>query len=437
MRTFRFLARLSAPCLLAVTAAVPVALHAATYTLTMKQAVERGLAQNPEVILAKLDELKAMQGIDLEKAPFYPRVGAGTGLAYTNGFPLSIEGSAPAIFQAKATEYLVNQSQRYAVKQQRETAKSATFATAQKRDDIAWQIASLYLDADRANRLIDTARNQIGSFQKVLDTVQARVDEGRELPVEVGQARVNLARARVRLSNLESDRDAAERNLAIALGYSAGDIVAPSPADRGSAAQTQDEAAAVQAALAASPDIKRIESAMVAKGLEIKSTEAQRLPTVDLVAQYALFGKYNDLQQYFARFQTNNGEIGASIQLPIFAGTGIKAQIAQLDTDRQHLRVELQTAKDRIAMGVHQSYQGIDRATLAADLAKEDLDLSRDRLTLVLDQLNDGRATLREVEQARIDESEKWIAFYDAQFTQERATLELRRQTGTLAASIQ
>ncbi len=432
MRIFRFLA-----CLSVITAAVPFPTHAATYTLTMKQAVERGLAQNPEVIMAKLDELKATEGINIAKAPFYPRVGAGTGLAYTNGFPLSIDGSAPAIFQAKANEYLFNKPQRYAIQQQREMAKGATFTTAQKRDDIAWQIASLYLDADRANRLIDTARNQIGSFQKVLDTVQARVDEGRELPVEVRQSRVNLARARVRLSNLESDRDTAERNLAIALGYAAGDVVAPSPTDRTSSTQAPDEAAAVQSALAASSEIKRLESAMVAKGLEIKSSEAQRLPTVDLVAQYALFGTYNDLDQYFTKFQRNNGELGVSIQVPIFAGTGLKAQIAQLDTDRQHLRVELQTARDHVAMSVHQSYQGIDRAKLAADLAKEDLDLSRDRLTLVLDQLNDGRATLREVEQARIDESEKWIAFYDAQFTQERARLDLLRQTGNLVASIQ
>ncbi len=429
MRTF---------CLVAVVASLaPIAAVAETYTVTMKQAVEQGLARNPDVVLAKLDELKATQGIRVAQDPFYPHGGVGSGLAYNNGMPLSIEGSAPAIIQGKVNEYLFNQPQHYAIQQQRELAKGATFATAQKRDEIAFQIASFYLDADRANRLIETARNQIGSFQKVLDTIQARVDEGRELPIEVQQARLNLARARVRLSNLEIDRDAAERNLALALGYRAGDLVAPSTAERVIAGAPADEAAAVQAALAASSEIKRLESTLVAKGLEIKSTEARKLPQVDLVAQYALFAEYNGLNQYFAKFQRNNGELGASIQMPLFMGSGIKAAVAQMDTDRQHLRVELQSTKDKIAMNVHQSYQGIDRAKLAGDLAKEDLDLARERLTLVLDQLNDGRATLREVEQARIDESEKWIAFYDAQFNQEKARLELSRQTGNLVASIQ
>ncbi len=421
-------------CLFAVLA---VTANAETYTLTMKQAVERGLTRNPDVLLAKLDELRATQGIRLAQDPFHPHVGVGSGLAYTNGMPLSIEGSAPSIIQGKANEDLFNRPQHYAIEQQREIAKAATFGAAQKRDEIAWQIASLYLDADRANRLIDTARNQIASFQKVLDTIQARADEGRELPVEVHQAQFNLTRARVRLSNLEIDRDTAEHNLAIALGYEAGDTVAPSTAERTAAAAPQDETAAIQTAIAASSEIKRLESSLVAKGLEIKGTEARRLPQVDLVAQYALFGKYNDMQQYFARFQRNNGELGASIQLPLFAGTGIKAATAQLVTDEDHLRIEMQSAKDRIAMSVHQSYQGINRAKLAGDLAKEDLDLARDRLTLALDQLNDGRATLREVEQARIDESEKWIAFYDAQFSQERARLDLLRQTGSLLAAIQ
>lgn len=413
------------------------ALQAETYTLTMKEAVERSLSRNPEITLAKLDELRATQGIRTAKDPFYPRVGIGTGLAYTSGMPLSIEGSAPAIIQGKATEYIFNMPQRYAIQEERENARTAGFAAGQKRDEIAFRVAGLYLDADRANRMIETARNQIGSFEKVLDTIQTRVDAGRELPIDVRQARYNLAAAKVRLSTLEGDRDLAERNLAVALGYGAADVVAPSASERAQAALPQDEAAAVQFALAANAEIKKLQSQLIAKGLEIKSNEARRLPQVDLVAQYALFGKYNNLQDYFSKFQRNNGEIGASIQMPLFNGTGIKAAIAELDTDREHLRVELQNAKDRVALSVHQSYVGIERAKLAGDLAKEGLDLAREQLTLVLDQLNDGRATLRDVEQARINESEKWIAFYDAQFNSERARLDLLRQTGDLLASLQ
>ena len=74
--------------------------QAETHTLTLKQAVARAVSQNPEVLMARLDELKATLGVRLARAPFAPRVGAGSGAAYSSGFPLSIEGSAPAVFQA-------------------------------------------------------------------------------------------------------------------------------------------------------------------------------------------------------------------------------------------------------------------------------------------------------------------------------------------------
>jgi outer membrane protein len=418
-------------------AAFAMAAHAETYTLTMKQALEQGLSHNPDVTLAKLDELKATQGIRVAQDPFYPHPGVGTGLAYNNGMPLSIEGSAPAVFQARVNEYLINRPQSYAIRQQRESARSAGFGTAQKRDEVAYQIAALYVDADRAGRLLETARTQIDSLQKVHDTVQARVTEGRELPTSVRQAQVNLSKARLRLSDLESDRDIAERNLAIALGYGPNDLVLPSAADRHPPAIPQDEASALQTALAASPELRRLESNMIAKGLEIKSAEARRLPQVDLVAQYALFAKYNNLDQYFAKYQPNNGQIGVSIQVPLFIGSGIKAATAQLDTDREHLRIETRSARDRIAMDIHKSYQSIHRAELVSQTVKDDLDLARDQLSVLLAQMNEGRATLADVEQARVNENEKWIAFYDAQFNQERARLDLLRQTGNLVASIQ
>ena len=50
----------------------------------------------------------------------------------------------------------------------------------------------------------------------------------------------------------------------------------------------------------------------------------------------------------------------------------------------------------------------------------------------MLSQMNEGRASLAQVEQARSNEDEKWILFYDAQYTAEKAAWDLLRQTGNL-----
>jgi outer membrane protein TolC len=417
--------------------ALGISARAETHSLTLKQAVDRALAQNPEVVMARLDEMKASEGVQVAKNPFSPHLGVGSGLAYSNGFPLSIEGSAPAAFEAKADEYLFNRPQSYAVAQAKESARGMALATGEKSDDVAFRAASLYIDADRAGRLADSAQKQVESLQRVLETARARVEEGRELGVTAQEANVNLLRARQRLFALESDRDYAEHSLAVTLGFDATDTVTPAGEDLSAPKIPDGEEAAIEAAWNSSKELKRLESNYSAKGLEIKGDRAQRLPKVDLVAQYALLTKYSHYDEYFARFQRNNGQIGASIQVPIYLGAGAKAVIAQAETDQQHLKAELQVERNRIALELHQSYQEIQKTDLARQFAQADLDLARAQLSVVLAQLGEGRATLRQVEEARFSENEKWIAFYDAQFSAARARFNVLRQTGELRAALQ
>ena len=53
-----------------------------------------------------------------------------------------------------------------------------------------------------------------------------------------------------------------------------------------------------------------------------------------------------------------------------------------------------------------------------------------------LAQMQEGRAGLRQVEEARVAETNKWMNFYDAQIAVERAKWDLLRQTGDLAAAL-
>jgi outer membrane protein TolC len=125
-----------------------------------------------------------------------------------------------------------------------------------------------------------------------------------------------------------------------------------------------------------------------------------------------------------------------SFQLPLLTGPGVNAGVAQANADASHLRIELNSARDRIALDVHQAYQEIHKAELAQEVSGADLEVARESLSILLAQMGEGRASLRQVEEARFLESEKWIAFYDAQFAAEKARLNVLRQTGDLVASL-
>jgi outer membrane protein TolC len=126
-----------------------------------------------------------------------------------------------------------------------------------------------------------------------------------------------------------------------------------------------------------------------------------------------------------------------SFQVPVLAGSAISAGVAQAESDRARLRIEMEAVRNRITLDVHQSFQEIRKAETARDVGKADLDVARESLSILLAQMGEGHAGLRQVEEARFLEDEKWIAFYDAQFSAEKARLNLLSKTGELMASIQ
>ena len=410
--------------------------NAENHTLTLQQAIDRGMTQNPEVMMARMDEVRASESIRVAKDPFSPRIGGGSGLAYSYGFPLSIEGSAPSIFQAKAEQYLYNRPQSWAVAQAKESARGAGYATGEKRDEIVYRVASMFVDVQRAGKLADAISKEVESLQKIYDTIDARVQLGRELPVARSEAHVNLLRAQQRLMSLQSDQEYGQHNLAATLGFGASDTVQPVTAEDAPLPIPQTEEAAVKTALDSSKELKRLESNYEAKNFEIKSNKAQRLPRVDLVAQYALLSQFSHYDQYFLKFQRNNGEIGASIQIPLLLGPAVKAQVMQAESDQQKIRAQILAERNRITLDVHQGFQDLIKANVSNQLAKAEVDLAHEQLSVLLAQMNEGRAGLAQVEQARSTENEKWIAFYDAQFTDMKARLNILRATGELTAAL-
>lgn len=417
----------------AFTAAI---LHAEVHTMSLHQAVERALQQNPEIAMSRLDELKAQEAVRIQKDPFAPHVYVGSGLAYTYGFPMSIEGAAPSIVQARVSEQLFNRQQSYRVARTKEEARGAAITAAEKRDDIAYRTAVLFLEAERTARAGELARQEVESSEKVLATVRSRVEEGRELPIETKRAELNLARAKEAVDSLDADRETAETSLAMVLGYGAEDRVRPAEEARPLPAPPSEDAA-IESALKSSQELRRLESQIAAKGLEVREAKAARLPHADLIAQYGLFATFNHYQEYFLRYQANNAEIGVSFGLPLLLGPAVSAAAAAADADASKLRIQLANTRNQITADTRKSFRDLHKAEAQRDVARLDLDLARQQLSDNLALFQEGRILLSQVEESRIAESGKWIAFYDAQYAVERARWDVARQTGDLLASLQ
>lgn len=415
---------------------VPVCFACAeVHTLTLQQALDVAARQNPDVALARLDEQRNQEGIKIARDPFRPHVYAGSGLAYTYGYPNSIEGNAPSIFQVRTDETLYNRQKSYQVAAAREVARGSHFAVESKLDDVAYQAADLFLTANQLEHESDNISTQIPSLQKVVESTSAAVSEGSELPLELKRAQVNLAISQERLGSDNLDKDYYEMMLAIALGYPATDRVKPVESNVLATAVPPSESEAADMALRENRELRLMQSNVLAKQLDLRSYKAAHLPEIDLVAQYALFARYNYVN-YFQKFQRNNFQLGASVTIPLLIGSASKGLEQQAYTDVQKLRIQTDQLRNRIMADMRRSYEQWKKAENMRRLSRMQLDLAREELTVLLSQNAEGRVPMSQVEQARVDESNRWMALFDAETQVTRAKLTILRQAGTLMASI-
>ena len=153
------------------------------------------------------------------------------------------------------------------------------------------------------------------------------------------------------------------------------------------------------------------------------------------MAQYSLFAKYA-FQNYFQNFQNNGAQVGASFVLPLLVGSAAGGQQAQAALDMAKLRIQINQTRNQIATDTGRSYQDMQSAEESRDLARQQLDLSHQDLSVLLSRYAEGQTALRDVERARALENQRWLALYESETQAERAKLGFLRQLGDLMSTL-
>ena len=409
---------------------------AETRTLTLKQALALALQQNPDLVIARLDQQKARDQVSINKDPFSPKVFAGSGAAWTYGFPASIDGSAPSIVQVRTNMSLFDRPQSYMIASANESLRGAGIALEQRQAEVVFRVASLFIEAEDAARALDASKQEQASLTRAQQLIQARVNAGQALAIEPRKAGLAVREAAHTVATLEKSAASTERSLAEALGLAPGDQVRAAPEEFPTLEAPLSQPDAIASALSSSPEIRKLESDLQAKTLEIKSYKANRLPKADLVAQYAFLAKFNNYTEYFQRFQYNNAELGASFSIPLLTGRSAKAYAESAGADAAKIRAQITQTRARIQGDIENAYDDLRVAEDGRELALEDLDVTRESTTQDLARQNEGQVLPAQVEQDRAEEQEKWRAYYDAEAGVQRARLNLLRVTGGLQEAL-
>ncbi len=407
----------------------PTALASPT-AVTLKRAIELALLNSKEIQVAKIQASVADHAAQITKAQFMPNLFAGSGAGYTNGMPETPGGRAPSVLNVTYTEQVLNEPLRGQAKEMQEQAKAQKIALEEARSGVITRTAMAYLELAKVRHSLELLRAEQESAEKILQVTEDRESQGFELPVEVTKAQLTKARVVERILRLEEREDELEVFLRYQLGMPENQAIEVTPEDLpGEAEQAGDDL--IAAALTNNPGLRLAESDVRAKEFRLKGEKRGYFPTLELVSIYSLLTKYNNYSLYFNHFQPNNFNAGIDMRFPIFSAQ-LKANIGLAQVNLDAAKASLASKRTELTAEVRQKTRRVREMDAAKEVARLELQLAQQNVAVLQAQFAEGKLNLRDMERARLDENDKWMAYLDANFQRQQAQLDLLKAAGQL-----
>jgi len=403
--------------------------------LTMHQAITLALQNSRDLKLARVQYNVAANEAGIDRADFRPNLYTGAGLAYTYGFPSLPGGGAPSVFQLDYEQHLFDPWLKGQQKAAEDRAKSQKLEVDHVRDNVIVRAATEYLELAKVQHSLDLMRSERTSAEKILEALRERVAANRELPIEVTRSQLALARVQERTVKLEDREETLEEELRDLTGIPDTQSI-QAEQEEPSFAIDQPESDMETLALQNDPSVAEAENEREARQHVLRGAQLSFFPSIDIVGQYAILSKFNNYDEFYKNFQRNNLNVGVQITIPLFAAkTSANVALAKSQLDEADLL--LGNKRQQVRLDVQQKARNVRELDATREVARLDLQLAQETLQQVQTKFDQQNATLQQVEQARLDESDKWVAFLDADFARQQAQLDLLEATGQLAKVFQ
>jgi outer membrane protein TolC len=277
---------------------------------------------------------------------------------------------------------------------------------------------------------LELLRKEQESAEKILEVTQQREKENFELPVAVTKDQLTRARVVQRILQLEGREDELEVLLRSETGLQANAAIEVTPEDLPGVAE-QEGANLVALALQDNVGLRVAESDVRARQFRLTGEKHGYYPTLELVSVYSLLGKFNNYDQFFKTFQRNNFNAGVQVNVPIFSAQ-TRANIALAQVNLEVAKASLANKRAEVSAAVRVKSRHLRERDAAKEVARLELQLTQQNVTVLQSQFGEGKVNVREVEKARLEESDKWMAYLDANFQRQQAQLDLLQTAGQL-----
>ncbi len=399
--------------------------------LPFRRAIELALQHSGATAIATAEQVRAQQSYLELRNLYLPQVTVGSGLGYSYGFPLSLEGAAPAVFNVTTQQYVLNLANRDFMRAARLDWTSTESQKQDSRDQAILETAITYIQLDQLSSSISVLRQEEQAATKAEDITRQRIQEGVDSKTELTRAQLNVARVKMRIAEMQGPTDVLRLRLSQLTGVPAENIETMPESIPELPALANDDQGAVTNATNASPAIKLAEDQAKAKELRASGEHKQLLPMIDLAGQYAVLSRFNNYDKFFLRFQRNNVTFGLNVRFSIL-NFSQRAHAEAADAEAVKARHQAESVRQQVSTDTLKLRRVVQQSAAAREVANLEYQLARGDVDAMQAKMEAGGATLRDQENARALEHEKYAAYLDATFALQKAQLQLLRATGEL-----
>jgi len=400
--------------------------------LPLERAIRLALAHSTGSAIATADVQRTLASYRELRNNYIPQLIAGSGLGYTYGYPLSIEGSPPALLDVVAQSSIFNPAQRQFLGAARIDWQASELQDKNQRNATIQDVVLTYAELAKWEARIVRLQQDEAEAQRMEQAVSDRLQQGVDSAVDLNKAKLAAARVRLHRAEAHGNADVLRRHLSTLTGLPVSAIeIAPETIPALPPVAAEEDLS--EKAIASSPAIKIAEQHSLAEAMRASAEHRSLLPSIDFSAQYARFSTFNNYTVYFPKntFQLDNATIGFALRIPLFNASQ-RARTDAAKAGALKAKKQAEAARNQVAEETLRLQRAAEQLEAAREVAQLEYQLAQSGLEAAQTRVDAKTGTLHELADARAQAAERYLLFQDADFEYQRVRLNLLRATGDL-----
>jgi outer membrane protein len=418
-----------------------------TLRLSLVDAVNLAVTQNPQLKSAQLNEEKNRYRIKEVKSAALPQINGDA--SYTDNFQRASQilpgevfgqpGTSVAVqfgtqYQlgatAQATQTLFDPALIVGIKAAKQSQGLYELQTFKTKEELIYNVVNLYMQLQMVEKQQELVSSNISRMKQLMDITSAQYKEGIIKRVDVEQLKVNNTNLQTQLSNTNNTYEQLLNNLKTLINMPVEQEIAIT------AVGVEPIPVLRELFLEANTDLALVDYQMKLQALNTKSIEAGYLPKLSLFANYGWQGQTNELFESGQTQGFTSGLYGLRISIPIFDGFSKHSKIVQSKIETQQLELDKQYLTRNIKNQFVTARNNVNQNQRVLEAQQDNMKVAEELYQVAKLSYTEGVAPLSELINAENGLKEAQTQYLTAMLQMNLAELDLMQSSGQLSQII-